>query len=72
MDVLVTGHRGMVGTAVASLLCERGDTVAGFDIADGQDVRDIAALAKAARDTEAIVHLAAVDDPAPQALGGFQ
>ncbi|VBA57507.1 nucleotidyltransferase domain-containing protein [Mycobacterium attenuatum] len=71
MDVLVTGHRGMIGAAVTRLLCERGDTVVGFDLADGQDVRNPAELAKADRDIEVIVHLAAADDPDPQALPGL-
>jgi UDP-glucose 4-epimerase len=71
MDILVTGHRGMVGVAVAGLLRARGDVVTGFDLADGQDVRDTAALVEAARAAEVIVHLAAADDPDPQALPGL-
>lgn len=71
MDILVTGHCGMVGAAVTRLLRERGDTIVGFDLADGQDVRNLVELAKAARDTEVIVHLAAADDPDPQALPGL-
>lgn len=71
VDVLVTGQRGTVGTAVTGLLRERGDAVIGFDLADGQDVRDTAALVEAVRAAEMIVHLAAADDPDPQALPGL-
>ncbi len=67
MRVLVTGHRGLVGRAVAAALERAGDAVAGFDRRDGQDVLDPAALARAAAGCGAVVHLAAEltsDDPA--------
>ena len=38
--VLVTGSAGGIGTAVAKLFTELGDTVIGFDLADGFDVTD--------------------------------
>lgn len=49
MDVLVTGQRGMVGTAAVRMLYEHGGSVTGFDLADGQDVRDTTSLIVAAR-----------------------
>jgi UDP-glucose 4-epimerase len=58
--VLVTGHRGKVGAAVAARLAEAGHDVRGFDAADGQDVRDPAAVLAAAAGMDAGVHLAAI------------
>ncbi|WP_331730653.1 SDR family oxidoreductase (plasmid) [Kitasatospora sp. NBC_00070] len=67
MDVLVTGHRGTVGAAVTDLLQQHGDTVIGYDLRDGQDVLETAALMKAARRAEAVVHLAGPDRHHPPA-----
>jgi len=61
--VLVTGHRGLVGRALASRLAEAGTEVVGFDLLDGQDVRDGDAVLSAARGCDAVVHLAALVDP---------
>jgi UDP-glucose 4-epimerase len=58
--VLVTGDRGAVGARVAGFLTGCGYEVAGFDLADGADVLDLAALRHAARGCAAIVHLAAL------------
>jgi UDP-glucose 4-epimerase len=60
MRVLVTGHRGAVGVPVAALLRAQGYEVAGFDLTDGADVLDVAAVKRAAADCAAIVHLAAL------------
>ena len=60
MRVLVTGHRGAVGAPVADFLAGSGHEVAGFDLADGADVLDLAAATRAARGCTAIVHLAAL------------
>ncbi len=60
MRVLVTGQRGNVGTPVAEFLSSGGHEVAGFDLADGMDVLDLAAVRDAAAGCTAIVHLAAL------------
>ena len=60
MQILVTGHQGLIGRAVVSRLLAEGDGVVGFDAADGQDIRDAAAVAHAAAGCDAIVHLAAL------------
>jgi UDP-glucose 4-epimerase len=60
MRVLVTGHRGGIGTEVARHLAALGHDVTGFDRADGDDVLDLAAVRRAAVGCQAIVHLAAL------------
>jgi UDP-glucose 4-epimerase len=60
MRILVTGQRGGVGAVVAGHLADQGHEIAGFDIADGQDVLDAGALRQAAAGCTAIVHLAAL------------
>ena len=60
MRVLVTGDRGAVGARVAGFLASRGHDVTGFDLADGADVLDLAAVSRAARGCAAVVHLAAL------------
>jgi UDP-glucose 4-epimerase len=58
MKVLVTGHLGMIGRRVAESLTGCGHEVIGFDLADGGDLLDLAALRRAATGCAAIVHLA--------------
>jgi UDP-glucose 4-epimerase len=58
MNVLVTGHRGQVGAGVAEHLRGCGHAVHGFDLADGADLLDLAAVKQAAADCAVIVHLA--------------
>ncbi|MEQ1507097.1 MAG: NAD-dependent epimerase/dehydratase family protein [Myxococcota bacterium] len=60
MKLLVTGSAGLIGRAVCAAARARGDTVVGYDLVDGADVRDGEGLAAAARDVDGIVHLAAV------------
>jgi len=60
MRVLVTGHRGHVGVPVTEFLQGRRHEVAGFDRADGADIMDLAAVSRAARGCDAIVHMAAL------------
>ena len=57
MRILVTGHRGNVGTLVAAHLAGLGHDVVGFDRADGQDLLDAAAVKDAAAGCAAVVHL---------------
>lgn len=63
MRVLVTGDRGLIGTAVMTALVAAGHEAVGFDLVDGHDVRDPRALGHAASGCAGIVHLAAVDEP---------
>ena len=67
MRVLVTGSSGLIGSAVVERLQAEGDDVVSFDIADGRDILDPAAVAAAAVGCEAIVHAAggrgASEDP---------
>lgn len=60
MGILVTGSCGRVGTRVVEQLERCGHSVVGFDLADGGDVLDLAALRRAAAGSSAIVHLAAL------------
>ena len=63
--VLVTGSHGLVGGALVRALQGQGDVAIGYDLVDGCDVLDGVALVRAAKSTDAIVHLAAVDEAAP-------
>jgi len=58
--ILVTGHRGHVGRPVANHLEQLGHDVAGFDLADGDDLLNCAAVKRAAHGCAAIVHLGAI------------
>jgi UDP-glucose 4-epimerase len=58
MRVLVTGSRGLIGSAVVERLGAEGYEVVGFDIADGNDILDAPGLAAAARGCGAVVHAA--------------
>jgi UDP-glucose 4-epimerase len=60
MRILVTGHRGNVGAPVAAWLRELGHEVTGFDLADGQDLLDLAAVREATAGCDAVVHLGAI------------
>lgn len=63
--MLVTGHRGMIGRAVAAALTATGLDVVGFDRADDPacDLRDERSLAGAVRRCDTIIHLAGIDEP---------
>jgi len=58
VKVLLTGHRGRLGPSVAQRLAADGQVVQGFDLLDGDDVMDAAAVARAARRCDVIVHVA--------------
>jgi len=60
MRILVTGQRGNVGGPVAGHLERLGHDVAGFDLADGADLLNLAQVKHAAAGCAAIVHLAAL------------
>jgi len=58
--VLVTGSRGQVGRAATERLEAAGWSVRGFDLAEGDDLRDAASVHGAARGCDAIVHAGAI------------
>lgn len=58
--ILVTGSRGLIGSALVRRLQGAGWEVFGFDIADGLDVVDAEAVAAALNGCAGVVHLAAV------------
>lgn len=62
MKVLVTGHRGLVGTAVTHVLTRAGVDWVGLDLREGDDIRDARLVSVRAREGDAIVHLAAVEE----------
>jgi UDP-glucose 4-epimerase len=62
--ILVTGHRGHVGGPVTAHLERLGHDVAGFDLADGDDLLDPVAVRRAADGCAAIVHLGALPNDA--------
>ena len=60
MRILVTGHRGHVGTYVAAYLTSLGHEVVGFDRSDGDDLLDLTAVRRAADGCTAVVHAGAL------------
>jgi len=58
--VLLTGAAGQVGRASARRLEEDGWSVRPFDLADGDDLRDEAAVHEAAHGCDVIVHAGAI------------
>ena len=60
--ILVTGHRGFLGSA----FCERyrgAYDIVGYDLAEGDDLGDYTRLVERSRGCECIVHLAAIPKP---------
>ena len=60
LRILVTGGTGYLGGAICRALTARGHEVTPFSRASGGDIRDRAALTRAARGMHAIVHTAAL------------
>lgn len=62
MRILITGNLGFVGTETSKLLQEKGHEVIGYDLMDGNDIRDVRQLERAivATQPERILHLAAI------------
>ena len=57
MRVMVTGHRGFIGSRVFQALLDRGDDVFGFDLKGGVDLGDRSFVFPAGR-YDAVIHLA--------------
>jgi UDP-glucose 4-epimerase len=62
MRVLFTGHRGRLGPETERRLTADGHEVRGFDLADGDDIMDAAAIRRAARGIDVIVHSAGLPE----------
>ncbi|MFF2997689.1 NAD-dependent epimerase/dehydratase family protein [Streptomyces sp. NPDC057950] len=60
MRVLVTGGAGFIGSHVVEALARDGHEPVVFDLRDGQDVRDAAAVAAALPGVDAVCHQAAM------------
>lgn len=58
--VLLTGSAGGVGRAARPMLAAAGWTVELFDLTDGKDLRDEAAVLRAMQGCEAVVHAGAL------------
>ena len=65
MKIFVTGNQGRIGAVIQTQLEAHGHTVVGFDRANGDDIRDGAAVRTAAQGCDAVIHLASL-------LGGAQ
>lgn len=63
--VLVTGSSGVLGAAVLEDLQARSIQAVPFDIRDGDDVLDVDHMARRARGSVAVVHLAAIPTDVP-------
>jgi nucleoside-diphosphate-sugar epimerase len=60
MKVLVTGNQGMIGSVIEATLKTEGFEVIGFDLANGDDIRNLDSVRDAASGCDFIVHLAAL------------
>lgn len=62
LNILITGGKGFLGQHLAKALETRGHRVVSFDIVDGEDLLNYAAVEKAVAGKDAVYHLAAVAD----------
>lgn len=67
MIVLLTGHRGRLGSVIGEHLRSAGHEVRGFDLTEGGDILDAVSVEEAARDVAAIVHIAGIAGDRPAA-----
>src|SRR5262245_36118032 len=64
--ILLTGHRGQIGWWLHRFLRKQGYEVKGFDVRDGDDVRDLDALLTSAEGCDALVHCAVLQWNSPR------
>lgn len=62
MKILVTGSRGFIATRLVQALQAQGHDVDGFDVLNGQDLRNYEQVRDAVNGNDAVFHLAAVAD----------
>jgi UDP-glucose 4-epimerase len=60
LRILLTGHRGRLGPSIEQRLIADGHIVRGFDLLDGDDIKNAAAVAQAASNMDIIVHVAGI------------
>jgi len=58
MRIFLTGSNGRIGSVVERIFTEAGHEVVGYDIADGHDIMDTAAVHKAMEGCDWVAHLA--------------
>lgn len=62
MRILVTGSSGFIASRLIMELINHGHEVAGFDVKDGQDIRNLGTVRNAVKGKDVVMHLAAVAD----------
>lgn len=65
MKILITGHKGFLGTLFIEKYSSQYDIV-GYDLVDSQDIADFENLSQAMQGCEQVVHLAAIPRPVPE------
>lgn len=64
LRVMVTGHRGYIGSRFVEAVKQKYDIV-GYDIVEGDDILDYSNLKKKMKDVDIVVHEAAIPKPTP-------
>ena len=62
-SILMTGHRGVVGSILVPGLSNLGYEITGYDIKDGDDIHDVDKLSERLVGKDACVHLAGIPGP---------
>lgn len=60
MKILLTGNRGLIGQVIEKQLRADGHEVVGYDLIEGNDIRNTSSVIKAGIGCESVVHLAAL------------
>jgi UDP-glucose 4-epimerase len=61
MKILITGNRGFVGKYVESVFVNNGHEIVGFDLCDGNDIKNESDLLRKAKSCNQIIHPAAIE-----------